>query len=150
MSTPVVAVFGGTRFPGRRVVRHLREHEFSVRIAAKHPNRVADCSAAMIRQTVKVDIHDERAVADVLLVAQHSLSLKKVMHGLRCVLDKGQIARRCLERGRCVLPIDFRCAFAKELVADESRGFANRLQLDTHSVAIVRDDLESQWYGAVQ
>ena len=101
-------------------------------------------------QTVEVDIHDERAVADVLLVAQHSLSLKKVMHGLRCVLDKGQIARRCLERGRCVLPIDFRCAFAKELVANELRGFANRLQLDTHSVAIVRDDLESQWYGAVQ
>ena len=82
-------------------------------------------------QTVEVDIHDERAVSDVLLVAQHSLSLKKVMHGLRCVLDKGQIARRCLERGRCVLPIDFRCAFAKELVADELRGFANRLQLDT-------------------
>jgi hypothetical protein len=39
MSIRVVTVFGGTGFLGRRVVRHLREHEFSVRIASQHPDR---------------------------------------------------------------------------------------------------------------
>jgi uncharacterized protein YbjT (DUF2867 family) len=39
MSIRVVTVFGGTGFLGRRVVRHLREHEFSVRIASRHPDR---------------------------------------------------------------------------------------------------------------
>jgi len=34
-----VTVFGGTGFLGRRVVRHLREREFSVRIAAWNPYR---------------------------------------------------------------------------------------------------------------
>src|ERR1700745_2098661 len=39
MRIRVVTVFGGTGFLGRRVVRHLREHEFSVRIASRHPGR---------------------------------------------------------------------------------------------------------------
>jgi nucleoside-diphosphate-sugar epimerase len=39
MSMRLVTVFGGTGFLGRRVVRHLREHEFSVRIASRHPDR---------------------------------------------------------------------------------------------------------------
>ena len=34
----IVTVFGGTGFLGRRVVRHLRNHGFSVRIASRHPN----------------------------------------------------------------------------------------------------------------
>jgi nucleoside-diphosphate-sugar epimerase len=37
--TQVVTVFGGTGFLGRRVVQHLRKHNFSVRIASRHPNR---------------------------------------------------------------------------------------------------------------
>ena len=68
MSTPVVAVFCGTGFLGRRVVRHLREHEFSVRIASRHPNRsrrLFGCDDPQLH-SVEVDIHDERAVADVL------------------------------------------------------------------------------------
>ena len=36
-----VAVFGGTGFLGRRVVRHLRKCGFSVRIASRHPDRGA-------------------------------------------------------------------------------------------------------------
>ena len=39
MSIRVVTVFGGTGFLGRRVVRHLRKHEFSVRIASRHLDR---------------------------------------------------------------------------------------------------------------
>jgi uncharacterized protein YbjT (DUF2867 family) len=34
-----ITVFGGTGFLGRRVVRHLRSHGFSVRIASRHPDR---------------------------------------------------------------------------------------------------------------
>ena len=63
-----VAVFGGTGFLGRRVVRHLRKHGFSVRIASRHPNR----GYAMFAlddpqlQSVEADIHDEQSVARVL------------------------------------------------------------------------------------
>ena len=39
MNYRVVTVFGGTGFLGRRVVRHLRNGEFSVRIASRHPER---------------------------------------------------------------------------------------------------------------
>jgi uncharacterized protein YbjT (DUF2867 family) len=63
-----VAVFGGTGFLGRRVVRHLRKRGFSVRIASRHPNR----GYAMFAlddpelQSVEADIHDEQSVARVL------------------------------------------------------------------------------------
>jgi nucleoside-diphosphate-sugar epimerase len=34
-----VTVFGGTDFLGSRIVRHLRDREFPVRIASRHPDR---------------------------------------------------------------------------------------------------------------
>jgi uncharacterized protein YbjT (DUF2867 family) len=37
-SDRTVTVFGGTGFLGRRIVRHLRKREFSVRIASRHPD----------------------------------------------------------------------------------------------------------------
>ena len=54
--------------PGRRVVRHLREHEFSVRIASRHPDRSRKLfgSDDPCLQSVEADIRDERRVADVL------------------------------------------------------------------------------------
>jgi hypothetical protein len=39
MNDRTVTVFGGTGFLGRRVVRHLRKHGFSVQIASRHPDR---------------------------------------------------------------------------------------------------------------
>src|SRR5262245_26410258 len=33
----VVTVFGGSGFLGRRIVRHLRDKGFAVRIASRHP-----------------------------------------------------------------------------------------------------------------
>ena len=66
MSIRVVTVFGGTGFLGRRIVRHLRRHDFSVRIASRHPDR----SLALFGsddpqlQSVEADIHDRQAVAD--------------------------------------------------------------------------------------
>jgi uncharacterized protein YbjT (DUF2867 family) len=63
-----VAVFGGTGFLGRRVVRHLRKRGFSVRIASRHPNRGYALFALddPQLQSVEADIHDEQSVARAL------------------------------------------------------------------------------------
>ena len=68
MSMRVVTVFGGTGFLGRRVVRHLRKHEFSVRIASRHPDRSRRLFGSGDPQlrAVATDIHDERTVVDAL------------------------------------------------------------------------------------
>src|SRR5260370_18552122 len=63
-----VAVFGGTGFLGRRVVRHLRKRGFSVRIVSRHPDpghRLFALDDPQL-QSVEANIHDERSVADAL------------------------------------------------------------------------------------
>jgi uncharacterized protein YbjT (DUF2867 family) len=63
-----VVVFGGTGFLGRRVVRHLRAHDVSVRIASRHPGRgykLFGGDDPKLR-SVGANIHDERSVADAL------------------------------------------------------------------------------------
>src|SRR6202011_3181111 len=63
-----VTVFGGTGFLGRRIVRHLRYREFSVRIASRHPDRghrLFGPDDPQLR-SVQANIHDERSVADAL------------------------------------------------------------------------------------
>src|SRR5713101_6981555 len=63
-----VTVFGGTGFLGRRIVRHLRAHEFAVRIASRHPDRghrLFGLDDPQL-QSVVANIHDERSVADAL------------------------------------------------------------------------------------
>src|SRR6478736_3042086 len=63
-----VTVFGGTGFLGRRIVRHLRYREFTVRIASRHPDRGHRQfgSDDPQLQSVEANIHDERSVADAL------------------------------------------------------------------------------------
>lgn len=62
-----VVVFGGTGFLGRRVVRHLRDHGFAVRVAARHPERMKALFPDDSRLVaVQADIQDEAAVAPVL------------------------------------------------------------------------------------
>ena len=63
-----VTVFGGTGFLGRRIVRHLRFREFSVRIASRHPDRGHRLFGPddPQLQSVEADVHDERSVADAL------------------------------------------------------------------------------------
>lgn len=66
--TPVVTVFGGTGFVGRRVVRRLRSGEFCVRIASRHPDqgqRLFGIDDPRL-QSVRADIQDERSVAEAL------------------------------------------------------------------------------------
>ena len=45
----IVVVFGGTGFLGRRVVRHLRAHDVSVRVASRIRTGVTTCLVEMIR-----------------------------------------------------------------------------------------------------
>jgi uncharacterized protein YbjT (DUF2867 family) len=63
-----ITVFGGTGFLGRRIVRHLRDHEFPVRIASRHPEqgyRQFGPDDPQL-QFVEANIHDERSVAEAL------------------------------------------------------------------------------------
>lgn len=68
MNDRIVTVFGGTGFLGRRVVRHLREHGFSVQIASRHPDRRHGLlpPGDPQLQSVKANIHDEQSVAEAL------------------------------------------------------------------------------------
>ena len=68
MNYRTVTVFGGTGFLGRRVVRHLRDGEFSVRIASRHPERGEKLFGAdhPRLQSVDANVHDDRSVADAL------------------------------------------------------------------------------------
>jgi uncharacterized protein YbjT (DUF2867 family) len=63
-----VTVFGGTGFLGRRIVRHLRDRGFPVRIASRHPHRGHRLFGPddPQLQSVEANIHDERLVADAL------------------------------------------------------------------------------------
>ncbi|MVT67760.1 NAD(P)H-binding protein [Bradyrhizobium pachyrhizi] len=63
-----VTVFGGTGFLGRRIVQHLRDRGFPVRIASRHPARGRSQFGPHDSQLVFVqaDIHDERSVANAL------------------------------------------------------------------------------------
>jgi len=65
VSNRIVTVFGGTGFLGRRIVRHLGDHGFAVRIASRHPRRAraqfADHDASL--EPIEADIHVDAAVA---------------------------------------------------------------------------------------
>ena len=57
----VVTVFGGTGFLGRRVVRHLRDKGFSVRVTSRHP-RASNGRDPEIRPTA-ADIRERQSIA---------------------------------------------------------------------------------------
>lgn len=59
-----VTVFGGTGFLGRRIVRHLRDRGFAVRVASRHPEggRSLFGGAPARLDFVRADINDDRSV----------------------------------------------------------------------------------------
>ena len=59
--TQSVTVFGGTGFLGRRVVRHLHDKGFVVRIASRHPKPSSGDDPQL--QSIAADIHEERSIA---------------------------------------------------------------------------------------
>jgi uncharacterized protein YbjT (DUF2867 family) len=65
MSSQHVTVFGGTGFLGSRIVRHLCDADFVVRIAARHPERGRLLFSGDVRdiETVRADANDEASVA---------------------------------------------------------------------------------------
>jgi uncharacterized protein YbjT (DUF2867 family) len=66
MRDRIVTVFGGTGFLGRRVVRHLREHAFGVRVASRHADRSHPLLNDVQLRWIQADVHDERSLADAL------------------------------------------------------------------------------------
>jgi uncharacterized protein YbjT (DUF2867 family) len=65
MNGPIVTVFGGTGFLGRRIVRRLREAGSTVRVASRHPHRAVALFGADDAkvQAITCDVTDEPAVA---------------------------------------------------------------------------------------
>ena len=66
----LITVFGGPGFLGRRLVRHLLDHGFQVRIASRDPGR---CGSAFLPdaglETATVDVRDETSVPAALFGA---------------------------------------------------------------------------------
>src|SRR6516165_830644 len=82
----VVTVFGGTGFLGRCIVRHLRLHGFCVRVASRHPDRghvLVGPDNPQLRST-KVDVRDEKSVADALADAYGAVN------AVSLYLERGQ------------------------------------------------------------
>jgi NADH dehydrogenase len=65
-SDQVVVVFGGTGFLGRRVVRHLLDKAFLVRVASRHPKQQAGAPAQRHSASLFADILDEQSVVPVI------------------------------------------------------------------------------------
>jgi uncharacterized protein YbjT (DUF2867 family) len=66
----LITVFGGTGFLGRRIVRHVLDHGFQVRIASRHSGRLGSASRPDAGlETATVDVRDETAVASALFGA---------------------------------------------------------------------------------
>ena len=63
MARGKVTVFGGTGFLGRCVVRRLLERDFSARVAARHPERIAALFPDAQLEAIHADVNDDRSVA---------------------------------------------------------------------------------------
>ena len=65
MARGKVTVFGGTGFLGRRVVQHLLECEFLIRVASRHPERTASLfsDVQLGIDSIHADINDDHSVA---------------------------------------------------------------------------------------
>jgi NADH dehydrogenase len=60
-----VTVFGGTGFLGRRIVRHLLDRGFVVRVATRHPERPKRMFPDETRplEAIRADVNDDASVA---------------------------------------------------------------------------------------
>lgn len=60
-----ITVFGGTGFLGRRVVCHLIDHGFAVRVAVRHPERAATLFPEdALLTAVEADVDDAASIAE--------------------------------------------------------------------------------------
>jgi uncharacterized protein YbjT (DUF2867 family) len=65
-----ICVLGGTGFLGRRIVRRLRDHGHTVRIASRHAEPVRSAIADERLQPVRADIEDEVSLIEALAGTQ--------------------------------------------------------------------------------
>ena len=65
-----ICVLGGTGFLGRRIVRRLRDHGHTVRIASRHPQRTRSPIADERLQSIRADIEDGGSLAEALAGTQ--------------------------------------------------------------------------------
>jgi uncharacterized protein YbjT (DUF2867 family) len=65
-----ICVLGGTGFLGRRIVRRLRDHGHTVRIASRHAELVRSAIADERLQPVRTDIEDEVSLIEALAGTQ--------------------------------------------------------------------------------
>jgi NADH dehydrogenase len=70
----IVTVFGGTGFLGRRVVSHLLDCNFKVRVATRHSERARQQFGNANVEPMTADVHDERSVAGALTGAQGAVN----------------------------------------------------------------------------
>ena len=92
MSSQLVTVFGGTGFLGRRIVRHLHDADFAVRIASRHPDRGRSLFSgeASNIEMVRADANDDASVATAVsgswaVVNAVSLYLERGKHTFQSV-----------------------------------------------------------------
>jgi NADH dehydrogenase len=92
MSSRRVTVFGGTGFLGRRIVRHLHDAGFAVRIASRHPDRARSLfpGEASGVEAVHADVTDDASVATVVsgawaVVNAVSLYVERGKHTFRSI-----------------------------------------------------------------
>ena len=66
MSSRRVTVFGGTGFLGCRIVRHLHDADFAVRVASRHPDRGRPLFSRDVSgiESFRADVNDDRSVAN--------------------------------------------------------------------------------------
>src|SRR5262245_1788075 len=101
-------VFGGTGFLGRRVVQHLRERDFLVRVASRHPERaqVLFPGARLGIESIHADINDDRSIADALAdigsavnaVSLYTESGQQTFHSVH-VIGAARVARLARKAG---------------------------------------------------
>jgi uncharacterized protein YbjT (DUF2867 family) len=74
MSCRRVTVFGGTGFLGRRIVRHLQDADFAVRIASRHPDRGRSLFSRDVSgiEPFRADVNDDGSVASAVAVRFHA------------------------------------------------------------------------------
>lgn len=106
---PLVTVFGGTGFLGRRVVGHLTQEGATVRLAVRHPESVdAGVIAAGLGCIVPIsaDVRDAASVAFAIAGAEAVVNVVSayvekagVTYAAVHVLGAGNVARECKRQG---------------------------------------------------
>jgi len=106
MAPRKVTVFGGTGFLGQRVVQRLLERDFSVRVAVRHPERIAALFPALHLDAIQADVNDARSVAAAVAAVEgvvNAVSLyvesgQQTFHSVH-VTGAARVARLAREEG---------------------------------------------------